>query len=239
MIHTRLYNCSDAVFMSWVSQRINLIREEKERFSEFSVYFTDEKISEIEALYADAMNIPSDKVYVDIQAQATENINNCVEECGRFYQACKFEIETVFPNKKHIWNQFGFNDYEAARKSGRAMFMFYSDFLLIANLHKAEMTKSAWTEETYTRIAELKDKLKMLMDQQMKSRVDRGKATDERVVCLNNIYENLARYMKAAKIIYANNEEMLRWFKFPVGKNTKDKMDDLSEQETQEDVFTE
>jgi len=59
------------------------------------------------------------------------------------------------------------------------------------------------------------------------------------VVCLNNIYENLARYMKAAKIIYANNEEMLRWFKFPVGKNTKDKLDDLSEQETQEDVFTE
>jgi len=32
--------------------------------------------------------------------------------------------------------------------------------------------------------------------------------------------------MKAAKIIYANNEEMLRWFKFPVGKNTKDKMDE-------------
>lgn len=235
MNHSRLYSCSDAVFMSWVSQSINLIKEEEERFTSFSVFFTPETLQEIVVLYTEANNIPSDKVYVDIQAQATENINICVEECAKFFQACKFEIENVFPNKKHIWNQFGFNDYEAARKSGRAMFMFYSDFILIANLHKAAMMESAWTEETFIKIADLKDKLKLNMDQQTKSRVDRGRATDERVVCLNNTYEKLAKYMKAAKIIYANNEEMLRWFKFPVGKNTKDK-DETPELETQEDI---
>jgi len=237
MIHTRLYNCSDAVFMSWVSQRINLIREEKERFSEFSVYFTDEKISEIEALYADAMNIPSDKVYVDIQAQATENINAGVENCAKFFQSCKFDIENVFPDKKHVWNQFGFNDYEAARKSGRAMFMFYSDFMLIANMHKETMTETTWTEETFIKIAELKDSLKLNMDQQTKCRVDRGRATDDRIVCLNKIYEKLAKFMKAAKIIFADNEEMLKWFKFPASKSVKDKTEP-TELETQEDTVS-
>ena len=234
MNHSRLYSCSDAVFMSWVSQSVNLIKEEQSRFTDFSVFFTPERVQEIEVLYAEANTIPSDKVFIDIQAQATENINTCVEECARFYQSCKFDIETVFPNKKHIWNQFGFNDYEAARKSGRAMFMFYSDFILIANLHKQAMTESAWTEETYTKIAELKDKLKMNMDQQTKCRVDRGRATDDRVVCLNKIYEKLAKYMKAAKIIYADNQEMLRWFKFPV--TSKGSKEESTELETQEDM---
>jgi hypothetical protein len=220
--------------MSWVSQSINLIKEEEERFTSFSVFFTPDKIQEVAVLFVEANNIPSDKVYIDIQAQATENINTCVEACAKFFQACKFDIENVFPNKKHIWNQFGFNDYEAARKSGRAMFMFYSDLILIANLHKEAMTEVAWTEETFTKIAELKDKLKINMDQQTKSRVDRGRVTDERVVCLNNIYEKLSKYMKAAKIIYANNPEMLRWFKFPV--TSKGSKEESTELETQEDM---
>lgn len=225
---SRLYNCSDTVFMPWVSQRINLIKEEQGEFSSFSIYFTPEKIQEIEILYDEAINIPSDKVYIDIQAQATENINTCVEECGKFYQACKFDIENVFPNKKHIWNQFGFNDYETARKSGRGMYMFYSDFILIANLHKVEMTETTWNDETYKKICDLKDKLKMNMDHQTKCRIDRGKATDERVETLNKIYDLLSKYMKAAKIIYADNDEMLKWFKFPTSyKNSKEEATEL------------
>lgn len=234
MNHTRLYSCSDAIFISWVSQRINLIKEEQGKFSAFSVYFTPERIQEVEVLFDEANNIPSDKVYIDIQAQATDNINVWVEKCAKFFQACKFDIENVFVNKKHIWNQFGFNDYEEARKSGRNMYMFYLDFLLIANLHKTEMTELVWTEETFTRIAEHKDTLKMYMDQQTKCKVDRGRATDGRIVTLNNTYEKLAKYMKAAKIIFVDNEEMLKWFKFPAAtRGTKDK-DEATELETQD-----
>jgi hypothetical protein len=219
--------------MSWVSQSINLIREEKERFAAFSIFFTPERIQEIAVLSEEANTIPSDKVYIDIQAQATENVNASVEECAKFYQACKFDIENAFPNKKNVWNQFGFNDYEAARKSGRAMYMFYSDFLLIANIHKSAMVEAGWSDEIFTKIIDLKDKLKLNMDQQTKSRIDRGRATDDRIVCLNNTYDRLSKYMKAAKIIYTSNEEMLRWFKFPVARNTKSESPEL---ETQEDA---
>jgi hypothetical protein len=221
MNYSRLYSCSDAVFIGWVSRSINLIIEEQPRFAAFSSIFSPDRIQEINVLTDNASSIPSDKVYIDIQAQATDNLTVSIEECAKFFQTCKFDIENVFPNKKHIWNQFGFNDYEAARKSGRAMYMFYSDFILIANLHKGAMTESTWNEDTYTRIADLKDSLKLNMDHQIKCKVDRGRATDDRIETLNKIYEMLSKYMKAAKIIYANNEEMLRWFKFPVARNTK------------------
>ena len=231
MNHSRLYSCSDAVFISWVSQSLNLIVEEQPRFVAFSGIFTPERIQEIKVLTDEASSIPSDKVYIDIQAQATENVTTSVEECAKFFQSCKFDIENVFPNKKHIWNQFGFNDYVAARKSGRAMYMFYSDFILITNLHKAAMTESTWTEDTFIKIADLKDSLKLNMDHQIKCKVDRGRATDDRIETLNKIYEMLSKYMKAAKIIYANNEEMLRWFKFPVARNTKSESEELEAQE--------
>ncbi|WP_321316725.1 hypothetical protein [Labilibaculum sp.] len=221
MNDSRFYHCSDAVFISWASNFINLIKEEQAKFSVFSVYFTPERIAEIEVLFNEANNIPSDKVYIDIQAEATAAVNSCVEKCAKFFQACKFDIEMVFANKKHIWNQFGFNDYEEARKSGRNMFMFYSDFLLIANLHKEALLKGAWKEETYLKIADYKDSLKIYMDQQTKCRVDRSRAADERVVSLNKLYEMLSMYQKAAKIIYIDNEEMLKWFKFPVTVNGK------------------
>jgi hypothetical protein len=230
MNYSRLYSCSDAVFIGWVSRSINLIKEEHSRFAAFSIIFSPERLQEIELLTDNASSIPSDKVYIDIQAQATENVTVSIEACAKFFQTSKFDIENVFPNKKHIWNQFGFNDYEAARKSGRAMYMFYSDFILIANLHKAAMTESTWTEDTFTKIADLKDSLKLNMDHQIKCKVDRGRATDDRIETLNKIYEMLSKYMKAAKIIYANNEEMLRWFKFPVARNTKSESPELEEE---------
>jgi len=43
--------------------------------------------------------------------------------------------------------------------------------------------------------------------------------------------------MKAAKIIFADNEEMLKWFKFPASKSVKDKTEP-SELETQEDTVS-
>lgn len=231
MNHSGLYSCSDAVFMRWVFQSITLIKEEKARFWAFSVLFTPEKIQEIEVLYDELSRIPSDKEYDDIQAQSTEDVKACVEACASFYQVCKFDIVNVFPNMKHIWDQFGFNDLEAARKSGRGMLLFYSDFILIAHLHKEAMIEAVWTEETFTKIAELKDELKMNLDQQSKCFVDRACASDKRHICLNTIYVKLANYMKAAKSIYMNHEGMLRWFMFPV--MSKASKDESIEQEAQ------
>ena len=233
--HTRLYNCSDTVFIPWTSQITNLIVTEHAKFEAFSAYFTPERFKEMQVLYEEVINIPSDKVYIDIQAKATDNVNIAIEEAGKFYQACKFSIEMAFPNDKHTWNQFGFNDYKAASRSGRSMYLFFSDFLLIANLYKDKLLAEDWTEDHFTKIQEHRDKIKMYLDQQTECVVNRGNATDKRIVTLNNMYEKLAKYMKAAKIIYADNEEMLKWFKFPVTTNGKKENTEEEQPETQEE----
>jgi hypothetical protein len=214
--NSRLYNCSDTVFIPWASQTTNLVKKEHLKFEAFSAYFSPEKHKELQVLYEEAIGIPSDKVYIDIQAKATDNLNISVDEACKYYQACKFDIELIFPNDKHIWNQFGFNDYEVARRTARGVYMFFSDFKLIANLHKESLLEGGWTEEHFTKIQDYQDKIKLYMDQQTECVVKRGNATDRRIQTLNKMYEKLSKYLKAAKIIFAENEEMLKWFKFPV-----------------------
>lgn len=221
MNQTRFYHVSDPNFIAFASQIINLIEEEKAKFEAFSVYFTTDSLQALNINFQQANAIPSDKVHVDIQAKATEDTRIELDKCGKFFQRCKFDIEMVFPNNKHLWNQFGFNDYLEARKSAKNMFMFLTDFHLISSLHKDKLMESAWTEATYASILEHKDMLKLSMDRQTKSMVDRGRATEERIASLNGLYEKLAVYMKAAKIIFAENEELLKWFKFPAQANNK------------------
>ncbi|WP_321298452.1 hypothetical protein [Marinifilum fragile] len=218
---TRLYNCSDAVFVSFSSQIISILEQEHSKFESFSTYFKPESLQLIKDQYNAASSIPSDKVHIDIQAKSTDNINKEVDECAKLYQRCKFDIELVFPNDKNIWNQFGFNDYLDARKSAKNMYMFYSDFQFMVNLHKEELMKIAWTEDIFAKIDERKNNLKALMNAQTKSMVERGRATEQRVTTLNVLYESLAKYVKAAKYIYEGNDEMLKWFKFPVTANGK------------------
>ncbi len=228
---TRVYNCSDAVFISFSSQSITLIGDEHAKFMAFSNHFTPETLSAMKILFQNADAIPSDKVYVDMQAKSTNNIKLKLEETGKFYQRCKFDIEMAFPDDKNIWNQFGFNDYDEARKSARNMYMFYSDFQFMTNLHKEDLLAKNWTEETFTQIEDHKSSLKNLMDEQTKSMVERGRATDQRVVALNSLHDKLAKYMKAAKFIYDGNEEMIKWFKFPVATPTDKKEEEATASE--------
>jgi len=229
---TRIYNCSDAVFISFSSQSITLIEEEHAKFTAFSNHFTPETLTSVKELFQNAANIPSDKVYIDMQAKSTNNIKLKLEEAGKFYQRCKFDIEMAFPNDKNIWNQFGFNDYDEARKSARNMYMFYSDFQFMVNLHKEDLLAKNWTEETFTKIEDHKVSIKSLMDEQTKSMVDRGRATDQRIDALNSLHDKLAKYMKAAKFIYDGNEEMLKWFKFPVATTTEKKEEETTVSES-------
>lgn len=218
---TRLYNCSDAVFIGFSSQIINILEKEHSKFESFSNYFKPETLQQVKNQFKATEDIPSDKVYIDIQAKSTDNINKEVEKCAKFYQRCKFDIEMLFPNDKNIWNQFGFNDYEIARKSARNMYMFYSDFQFMVDLQKEKLLEAAWTEDMLTQIEQRKNNLKELMDEQTKSMVERGSATELRVETLNSLYESLAKYVKAAKFVYDDNEEILKWFKFPVTTNGK------------------
>ncbi|WP_321514813.1 hypothetical protein [Marinifilum fragile] len=224
MGQTRSYNGGDANFIIFSSQSINIIRDKHDEFMAFTPHFTAETLAELNTLFETASNIPSDNTYIDIQAKATENVNTELAASGKFFQRCKFDIEMAFPNDKKVWNQFGFNDYDTARRNGKLMYLFLTDFNMIANKYKAELSAKGWTEETFSAILAHRDKLKGFMDEQSDCILKRNRATEERTIALNALYEKLAIYFKAARIMYEEDEDLLKWFKFPAAspKATKE-----------------
>ena len=231
MSQMRSYNGTDANFIIFASQRINMIKEKHDDFIAFTPHFSADTLAELESLFGTASNIPSDNAYIDIQAKATENVATELAACCKFFQRCKFDIEMAFPKDKKVWNQFGFNDYDKARRSGKMMYMFLTDMRMIADKYKEPLTTNGWTEETFTKILTHRDTLKGFMDEQSECILNRNRATEERMTALNKLYEKLAIYFKAARIIYEEDEELAKWFKFPApnAKSSEEEPDNSEE----------
>ncbi|WP_282126181.1 hypothetical protein [Marinifilum flexuosum] len=229
MGQTRSYNGGDANFIIFSSQSINIINDKHDEFMAFSPHFTAETKAELQTLFEIASNIPTDNTYIDIQAKATENVNKELAASGKFFQRCKFDIEMAFPNDKKVWNQFGFNDYDNARRNGKLMYLFLTDFDMIANKYKEALTTEGWTEDTFSAILAHRNKLKGFMDEQSDCILKRNRATEERTIALNNLYEKLAIYFKAARIMYEEDEDLLKWFKFPAATPKANKEEEGTE----------
>lgn len=229
MSNLRYFNGTDANFVVTSGQTIDLIQEKHSEFEAFSMHFTPERLKELIDLYDQIISIPSDNVFIDIQAKATNDVKIEHDKSCKFFQHSKFDIEMAFPNDKLVWNQFGFNDYEKARKSPRNMFMFLSDFDTMAVRYKDILTANGWTEEKFADILEHQNKLKAAMNSQNDSMIERRRATEDRVGKLNTVYEKMGTYFKAAQIIFDGDEDLLTQFRFPA-PSPSSKSDDTEEE---------
>lgn len=215
MSKLRFYHGTDANFIVTSGQSIQLINEKSASFESFSIHFTPERLKELNEKYDKTTTVPSDNVFIDIQAKATKDVKIEHDKCCKFFQHSKFDIEMAFPNDKLVWNQFGFNDYEKARKSPKNMFMFLTDFDTMAVRYKDKLTANGWNDDKFADILAYRKKLKTAMDTQNDRIIERSRATENRMIILNDLYEKLALYFKAAQIIFEGDEELLKRFKFP------------------------
>ena len=229
MSNLRYFNGTDANFVVTSGQTIDLIQEKHSEFEAFSMHFTAERLQELIDLYDQIISIPSDNVFIDIQAKATNDVKIEHDKSCKFFQHSKFDIEMAFPNDKLVWNQFGFNDYEKARKSPRNMFMFLSDFDTMAVRYKDILTANGWTEENFANVLDHQNNLKAAMNSQNDSMIERRRATEDRVGKLNTVYEKMGTYFKPAQIIFEADEELLKRFRFPA-PNPSSKSNDTEEE---------
>lgn len=233
MSQLRIYSGTDANFIVTTGHSIKLIKDKHSEFEAFSIHFSPERLQELLDLHTEVSNIPTDNVFIDIQAKSTDEVKNEHDQCCKFFQHSKFDIEMAFPNDKLLWNQFGFNDYDKARKSPRNMFMFLTDFDMMVLRYKDVLIANAWTEEKFAYILIRRNALKSKMDEQNDCMVERKQATERRMIKLNSLYEKLAVYFRAAHIIYDGDEELLKRFKFPSSTSS------VKHPEDQEEVLPE
>lgn len=218
MTQARLYHVSDADFITSSGESIKVIGRNHSAFVDYYPNFTPETLDELSSLLDEALTIPSDNVFVSIQAKATRDVNVELEDCARFFQLQKFEIKTIFSDQEFVWSEFGFDDYYASRRSAKRMFLLLTDMHSAAFRHRNALFENGWNDGRIDEILKRRDRLCMLMHEQRQCKFERQKRVHERVDILNKLYRKLSLYYEVGQQLFRKDKVVLDYLRFPKPK---------------------
>jgi hypothetical protein len=164
-----------------------------------------------------AHNVTKDEIVVDEQQEETLEVTAKMKECFAYFQKMKPTIMFTFPNKQAVWNQFGFDDYEFARRSQGRMMQFMNMLNKTSVNYSVELIAKGWTQVKIDQCGTLAAELKTENTEQEQAKKDRPVETQERIVILNTCWEDMVFVTNAAKAVFYDNYAKLHQYILPEG----------------------
>jgi hypothetical protein len=186
-------------------------------FQNFDADFSNTFATQWDAAINNAFNAPTDEQIIDSQIGLTSNVEEAMEACKAHFQAAKYFIEKAFPNKPTVWNQFGFDNYDTARRTPEKMIIFMGVFFKVASKPENALllTQAGYKQ---TSIDEIENKLNGLITaktEQEMAKNERGDSTQNRVELFNKVWEFRTKVAKAAKNIFIDNYARYKVYLLP------------------------
>jgi len=155
----------------------------------------------------DAENAPTDEQVLDVQGTLTTAVEATLEECCKCFQDAKYFIKKAFPNQVGVWNEFGFDNYDEARKNVDRMTTFMNVFSTTANniKYKAELIAAGFTQKKIDDILVKKTALVDAKTNQQIAKNSRLGNTQNRVALMNEVWAFRTKVAEAAKNIYQDD----------------------------------
>ena len=212
----RLYSVPDNVMLDTSDVFYTLYSSDETDFQGYNIVlfpltFKTDFLAEIDA----ARLVKKDMVVLDEQVEETDEVKGKHLECGDYFQGMKQVIEEAFPNKPAIWNQFGYNDYEGARRSQGRMIQFMEMLYLTSDTYKVELIAKGFTQPKIDMILQLKDELRQEQIEQETAKKERPVKTQERILILNKPWLSIRKIHRATKVIYKDNYAKLNEYELP------------------------
>lgn len=217
----RNYGISDADMILEARIMHGLFLEDKAAFGNFDNLFADPFAENWLQVINNANDAIRDNFYEADLTEKTKIVQDFLSAAKSHFQKVKYFVEKAFPDHKEIWNQFGFTDYDEARKSEVKMILFlglvyntavqYKDNLLAAGLPEADIEK----------IKSIKTDLSNADLEQEKLKKKRPELTQERIVILNQCYDAMQKVSKAGKIIFNDNYVKYNQYLLPNERTVK------------------
>ena len=199
---TRIYSGSDADMLQVSRVMQGLFTEDKTAFTEFDTAFADPFAGNWMQQIETASNFSQDTIALGEQTELTKIVAEKMEECKKFFQSMKYFVEKAFPGKKEIWAQFGYSDYEYARRGETKMVQFLGVLSKTALTYKDQLIEAGFTQEKIDQIAVLQSDLTQADYNQEIAKKGRPALTQERITNLNHCYGYMQKVSKAGKIIF-------------------------------------
>lgn len=168
--------------------------------------------------------IPTDEVYRDNMQQKRTIVEGVMRQARNEYGILKFFVLKAFPDNAGIQKEFGFDDYDKARRSTELLHQFVNNMYLTATEHKVALIAPA-VAYPVAKIAGLQAlALNMLAaNTDQESYNDKQlSATRERILALNAIWARRQLIAAAAKLIYMDNYAKYQQYLLPPSEASAD-----------------
>jgi hypothetical protein len=216
---------ADADMMQVAEKTREAFIQDNADFQAFDPDFKDPYAANWQAEIDAAKASPTDDVIIDSMAGFTTATEDVMKLCRDAYQKMKFFIEKAFPEKPHVWNEFGYNDYDRKRKSQPLMIEFMRDLYATAQKYSVELIAKNFTQAKIDEVGALYQQLNASDTSQEAYKGTREVLTQDRVILLNKVWTTTVNVCRAGKLIYMNNYAKYQQYVLPGDSTTPDEED--------------
>jgi hypothetical protein len=154
---------------------------------------------------AAAKLIPTDNVVVDQVAQKSDVVKGLLNDSRNAFQDLKHFINKAFEGNNNVKKEFGYDDYEDARKSQPKMIVFMNQLTITVGKYNTRLTDQGMPAALATRISTLAKDLEAANKEQEVSKSERSGATQDRIMAYNNVWKDLQVICSAGKRAFSTN----------------------------------
>lgn len=152
-----------------------------------------------------AKGILTDEMVMDQVTQKSQALKNLLNDCRNGFQDVKHFVEKAFPNDKGVKKEFGYDDYEDARKSQPKMIVFMKMLATTVGKYSVQLTAQGMPAALPTRITNLSKDIELANKEQEVSKSGRTITTQERVTSYNAVWKDLQVICSAGKRAHIND----------------------------------
>jgi len=201
----RVYTLNDADALSLEKTIRSCFLQDQADFAAFDTRFGAPYETDFQNDITAAEEEAADNYILTQQEELTAEVEKWMEASKKSFQSAKYFIDQAFPSKTLELKEFGYNDYEKARKSQTRMIQFMKQFHKTAVKYSDKLLAKGYTQAKINEIISLKTALDEANQKQEAFKKDRTVFTQERVEKLNAAWKRMQDVCNAAKNIYSEN----------------------------------
>lgn len=211
----RKYGVSDNYMLEHNRTMLAHFIDEQATFAGFDADFANPFEVNWEGIINAAATQPTDETVKDQLEQLTANVEEAMQKCRDKFQRSKYFVEKAFPDKPAVRNEFGFDDYDAIRKSQTGMLQFMQTFFATATKYAAELDAAGYDAAAVADIDTKRIDLDKANTAQEKFKGTRLVTTEDRIIAMNKAWDTMLQVSKAGKSIFSANQAKYQWFLLP------------------------
>ncbi len=215
---TLLYSITDPEMYQESKTRRNSFIVDKPAFVLFDPDFADPFSADWLTAIQAAEAMPSNETLDDQSIQLTEDVEKEMEKCRKKFQDSKYFIEKTFPDRPSRWDEFGYDNYEQARKVQLRMIQFMKTFYSTAMKFKVDLIANGYTQVRIDEIKTIGDGLDVKNQAQEDFMIALNDQTKSRYDANNKAWEIMVRVCTAGKRIFIDNYARYQHYLLPPGE---------------------